>query len=448
MQLSPISQATLLMTIHFGKVSNEDSKPLSISEWGIFASWLKKQKRTPADLLTLSVEDILCGWRHKKVDVTRVTQLLARGHALALAVEKWQRAGLWIMTRADTDYPIKLKVRLKAGSPPVLFGCGDRHQLNHGGLAVIGSRNASREDLCFAEQVGAKAARQEVGIVSGAARGVDEAAMLGAMTAGGNAIGVVSDRLLKSVTSKKWRRMIMDGRLTLISPFSPEAGFNVGNAMTRNKYIYCLSQGSLVIRSGMTGGTVSGAEENLKKNWVSLWVKPTIDDATANSTLVAKGGHWCTDNIDMLDIQSLCSKNDIVAVKEPAVQMEMFPSKRKTGALEKDSQKRNPNKTTTAVISDDETSIKGAEVVSATYSKIEECPFDFYQAFLKEIARRLEEVVTTDELVDDLKIHKVQINAWLKRACEDGVVKKCIRPVRYQILKRKGSENNRCDPAG
>ena len=69
----------------------------------------------------------------------------------------------------------------------------------------------------------------------------------------------------------------------LITPFSPEAGFNAGNAMQRNKYIYCLSDASVVVHSGNPetskngkgGGTWTGAMENL--TWVPLWVKPSSD---------------------------------------------------------------------------------------------------------------------------------------------------------------------------
>jgi predicted Rossmann fold nucleotide-binding protein DprA/Smf involved in DNA uptake len=324
MNLSPSAQATLLMTSYFGKVANDGPRPLSIVEWGRFAQWLKEQKRTPDELLTPAANDLLDGWRDKKVDKVRITQLLSRGHALALAVEKWQRAGLWIITRADPDYPVQLKARLKTLSPPVLFGCGERRLLNGGGLAVIGSRNANDEDLAFTQKVGFKAASKGISIVSGGARGVDEAAMFGAVNAGGSAIGIVADSLLRSATSKKWRKAVMDGHLALVSPFYPESGFSVGNAMARNKYIYCLAESSLVIHSGTRGGTLNGAEENLQRNWVPLWVKPTQDADAANSSLVAKGGRWCEGDIQALDVNSLFVPIISPAVFENDVQTDMF----------------------------------------------------------------------------------------------------------------------------
>lgn len=156
-------------------------------------------------------------------------------------------------------------------------------------MAVIGSRNANASDLTFTDHIGVKAADENIAVVSGAARGVDETAMLGAMRQGGVVIGILADSLLKAATSAKWRKGLMNDHVVLISPFYPEAGFYAGNAMARNKYIYCLSDSALVIHSGRKGGTISGAEENLKKGWVPLWVNPTTDLDSANADLVSKG---------------------------------------------------------------------------------------------------------------------------------------------------------------
>lgn len=433
MNLTPTAQATLLMTSYFGKVANDGPRPLSIVEWGRFALWLKEQKRTPGELLTPVVDELLEGWRDKKVDIVRITQLLSRGHALALAVEKWQRAGLWIITRADPDYPIQLKSRLKTLSPPVLFGCGDRRLLNEGGLAVIGSRNANDEDLAFTQEVGSKAASKGISIVSGGARGVDEAAMLGAVNAGGNAIGIVADGLLRSATSKKWRKAVMDGHLALVSPFYPEAGFSVGNAMARNKYIYCLAESSLVIHSGTRGGTLNGAEENLKKNWVPLWVKPTQDTNAANSSLVAKGGRWCEGDIQTLDVQSLFVPNTSPPVREIDVQSDMFAMEVGESNVLREELSENGRKASIPIVSDAKNAAEQATLSSFEGSTLSENPADFYQVFIGEVARRSPDSLTTDELVADLSLQKTQVNAWLKRACEDGVVKKLRNPVRYQF---------------
>ena len=308
--LSPTAQATLLLTSYFSKASNESAKPLSNSEWGRFALWLKENSITPADLLVGDPQALLQGWHDKRISVERIVELLKRGHSLALAMEKWQRAGLWVVTRSDSEYPKRLKQRLKTDCPPVLFGCGNKALLTVGGLAVIGSRNASDPDLAFTDQVGAKAASENIAIVSGGARGVDETVMIGAMQQGGMVIGVMADHLLRAATSSKWRKGLMEGHVVLVSPFYPEAGFNVGNAMARNKYIYCLADSALVIHSGKKGGTLSGAQENLKKAWVPLWIKQTTDKEAANANLVAKGGNWLKSDIQAFRITDLINNKE------------------------------------------------------------------------------------------------------------------------------------------
>lgn len=429
MNLSSTAQATLLLTSYFSKAKDEAAAPLTNKEWGRFALWLKEKSLTPADLLVSDPAPLLNGWHDKTITAERILKLLSRGHSLALAVEKWQRTGLWVVTRSDLDYPKRLKARLKTDSPPVLFGCGDKSLLNAGGLAVIGSRNASEEDLAYTRQTGDRAANENIAIVSGGARGVDEAAMLGAMNSGGVVIGVLADSLLKAATSAKWRKGLISSQTVLVSPFYPEAGFNAGNAMARNKYIYCLADTALVIHSGKKGGTLSGAEENLKNSWVSLWVKPTDDKLAANADLVAKGGHWCESDINRLSVKSLLAVETSQAVKHPDDQPDMF------------SQGGKPQSDLFAPDGRGEESVpRHADVKKSEPPKKEtlnDAPTDFYSLFLQALDQLADKPVTVDKLVEKSGLHKSQVSVWLKQAEEDGQVKKLARPVRYQKIIEK-----------
>lgn len=425
MNLSATAQATLLLTCYFSKASIEDAKPLSNLEWGRFALWLKEKNTTPADLLIPDPLPLLSGWHDRQISQERIVALLNRGHSLALAMEKWQRAGLWVITRSDVEYPIRLKSRLKTNSPPVLFGCGDKSLLNAGGIAVVGSRNACNADLLFSQQLGAKAAAQEVAIVSGGARGVDEAAMIGAMQVGGSVIGIMADSLLKAATSANWRNGLMHGRVVLVSPFYPEAGFNAGNAMARNKYIYCLADSSVVVHSGKTGGTLSGAQENLKARWVPLWVKPTQDKDAANAMLVNKGGHWCEESIQRLDLATLF----IVPQKEThAADLFSQPHGDLFATQVREQVAEYKTVDVSAVKETDELDVKAAEGLNETVA-------GFYSLFVGELARQAVEPISADELTEKTGLHKSQLADWLKRSLDDGYIKKLSRPVRYQYIK-------------
>ena len=289
MSASPQTQAILLLTVAFTKPAPGDPEPLTPAEWGRFASWLKDQEKSPELLLTSDDPmALLRGWSDPAVTPDRIRHLLGRSGAMGLALEKWQRAGLWVMTRSDAEYPVRLKKRLKIESPPVLFGCGDRGLLNRAGIAVVGSPAANQEELGDASRLGAEIASQGFSVISGGARGVDEAAMLSALESQGTAAGVLADSLLRAATSAKYRKGLMGRSLVLVSPLNPEASFDTGKAMARNKYIYCLADAAVVVNIGKE----SGAIENLKHGWVPLWVKEHPDQDSGNAALVQQGARW------------------------------------------------------------------------------------------------------------------------------------------------------------
>ena len=302
MSATPQTQAILLLTVAFTKPAPGAPEPLTPAEWGRFASWLKDQEKSPELLLTSDDPlAFLQGWSDPAVTPERIGHLLGRSGAMGLALEKWQRAGLWVMTRSDAEYPARLKRRLRFEAPPVLFGCGDRGLLNRAGIAVIGSRDAGEKEIGDASRLGAEIASQGFSVVSGGARGVDEAAILGALESQGTAAGVLADSLLRAATSAKYRRGLMGKKLVLVSPFNPEAGSDTGNAMARNKYIYCLADAAIVVAAGKE----NGAAENLKHGWVPLWVKEHLDPNSGNAALVQQGARWLP--ASDLEVSSLVS---------------------------------------------------------------------------------------------------------------------------------------------
>ncbi len=297
-------QAALLLTARLAGMSGTDAQPLTTGEWNRLLVWLRDRGMKSGDLLVDDPLKVLHDWDDPHLLRDRIQRLLNRGMALSLALEKWQRAGIWIKARSELDYPGRLKGRLKGLSSPILYGCGNSKLLETGGIAIVGSRNASAEDEKFALSLGDTLARSGKSVVSGAARGIDQAAMLGAIGAGGTVIGVLADSLLKMSVSQKYRQALHRQDLALVSPFHPEAGFTAGSAMARNKYIYCLSDCVVAVHSGKSGGTWNGAVENLKNRWVPLWVKRTTDRDAGNGELVRRGAMWLPERLLDDDLQA------------------------------------------------------------------------------------------------------------------------------------------------
>ena len=413
MDLNAQTQAVLLLTAHFSKPAQDEPRPLAPMEWGRFARWLKEQGIAPEMLLRDDPARLLAGWADRSVTLERIHALLNRAGALGLAVEKWQRAGLWMLIRADADYPSRLKKHLQADSPPVLFGCGNRRLLDRGGIAVVGSRHASPEDLAFTTRLGAEAAVQGLSVISGGARGVDETAMLGALAREGTAVGILADSLLRAATSARFRPSLLNGNLALISPFNPEAGFEVGNTMARNKYIYCLADAAIVIAADREqGGTWHGAVENLKHGWTPLWVKPHPDPASGNAELTRRGGRELP--AESCDLATLCVREAPSAVDRPLpLVAEPAPPALKLG----------------------ETSTSAVDAMLDN--------LDFYQLFLRRLRTLTAKTPATDqELLTRLDIGKPQLHDWLKRAMEEGQVTKLGKPARYQWRSAQPEQNS------
>lgn len=242
------------------------------------------------------------GW-----DRERLAGLLSREAEVDRAIELWAQIELRVISYPDEEYPARLRARLRTAAPPLLFVAGSVELLARGGLAVVGSRNTDDAALEFTRQLANLCAQQEVAVISGGARGVDQTAMLGCLEANGSALGVLADSLAREAVSEKYAVHLDRRRLTLASSLSPEAPFSVGNAMSRNKLIYALSDAAFVVSSeAQTGGTWHGAVENLKQKWTPLFVRRDDSAPRGNDLLIRRGG-TAIDTVELnstLDIRS------------------------------------------------------------------------------------------------------------------------------------------------
>ena len=260
--MSEDAKAILLLCGHLGGES--EAGPLGQQDYNRVVRWLLGKSLRPADLLCAGHVPALA--KETGIAEDRLTALLKRGVKLGFAVEEWNQSGIWVICRSDPGYPARYKTHLKEKAPPILFGAGKRSLLQGGGLAIVGSRKVDAGGEVFARDVAAWCARGGMPVVSGGARGVDQIAMASALEAGGVVLGVLADSLLRRSVSQDARHALADGRLLLLSPYHPEAGFSIGNAMGRNKLIYAFADYGLVVSADhRKGGTWAGAEEELKR---------------------------------------------------------------------------------------------------------------------------------------------------------------------------------------
>lgn len=264
--LFPNTQAILLLTSPLLAGGGRDAaKRMDLRDYRKLEEHLRGRGFEPADLVLGDPEEVL--GEDPPCDAGRIKGLLREGGRLAAAVDHWSARAIWVISRFDEDYPSRFHTRLPGSAPPLLYGCGDRSLLNRGGLAVVGSRQADEDALEFARWTGGLTARAGRTLISGGARGVDQRAMIGALEAGGQVVGVLAGKLEKEIMTRDRRDWILDEQMLMVSPYDPGAGFHPGAAMGRNKLIYNLADAALAVEADPEqGGTRAGAMKQLQAN--------------------------------------------------------------------------------------------------------------------------------------------------------------------------------------
>lgn len=303
--LDPDAQAILLLCGRLGSHNNGSAKPLTRNQYNEVANWLNNQGMRPGHLLDDDAQEKLSAFGDSgKLTEDRLQSLLKRGTALALAVEEWTNKGGWILARSDENYPSQFRKNLRHLAPPILYGVGDRDLLEENGISMVGSRNSDDASLAFVRDLARRCVQEGLAVVSGGARGVDQASMDAALEAGGIVLGALANGLAKTSRKKKYREAIADGRLTLISAYHPNSRFQVWKAMDRNKHIYALSRAAVVAHSAKgSGGTWAGATENLEHDWVPLFVNAEPPVPKGNQALIEMGGHPINRRVLQKDVE-------------------------------------------------------------------------------------------------------------------------------------------------
>jgi len=417
--LTSNTQAILLLTAPLVAGRGESSPDLlSLGEYNRLARILREKQKQPADLIGPDAQDLieLCAQPFGRA---RLDALLGRGFLLSQAVERWNARAIWVISRADSRYPKRLKARLKEDAPPLLYGCGEIAVLEKGGLAVVGSRHVDDELIDFTENVGRLAAKAHRTVVSGGAKGIDRAAMHGALQEGGDVAGVMADSLERAALARDNREPLMEGRLVLISPYDPAAGFNVGHAMQRNKVIYALADAGLVVASDFEkGGTWTGAIEQLERfHFVPVFVRNGSNAGRGNSALIQHGGLPWPNPKDAAALGETLSTALASVAAEPKQEALPFALQEQPAAYT--------------------TSIKPVEYSSAVniVTEVKSSPAEeLFKAVRDILGRALVAGQTEAEIVSLLGVTKPQAKEWLAKLIKEGTVEKVkkTKPVRYR----------------
>lgn len=198
-----------------------------------------------------------------------------------------------LITRADAAWPGRVRCPPANGMMPWLFLAGDLRLLDSHAIGVGGSRNATSRSLDITRMLVEQCVQRGVSVISGGARGIDDAAHRTALEHDGITVVVLAQGIGTFTIPSNWRIPIEQGRLVVVSEFSPFAGWESHQAIQRNGTVVRLSEAFVVVQAELKSGTSSAGRSALRMKrplHVVSQAGPGAERFEGSEQLIADGG--------------------------------------------------------------------------------------------------------------------------------------------------------------
>lgn len=259
-------------------------------------------------------------------------------------IEKSDRLGIKVVSYIDSDFPYQLLNTVnedgKSDVPLILFYKGDLSVSKKKGIAIIGTREPTKEGLHAGEYFGEKLAEAGYNIVSGLAIGCDTAGHRGALKAiEGKTTAFLAHGLdtVYPPENVKLAEEIVDRGGLLMSEYVVGEMVNRYYLVARDRLQAALSAATIVIQTGLHGGTNHAANTTLVSGKPLFCVRygnealMHHEKVEGNFALVSKGAKFITSGDFMNQIASIVGEpNDIEKnpgqVPEEPKELLLFPT--------------------------------------------------------------------------------------------------------------------------
>ncbi len=175
-----------------------------------------------------------------------------------------QGADRHLLVLGDEGYPRAL---LQIADPPtILYAMGDVARLNTTSIAIVGSRNATKQGVADASAFARAFSSEGICVVSGLALGIDAAAHRGGLAARASSVAVVGtglDRVYPAANRKLAHELAARG--AVVSEFCLGTPPVASNFPKRNRLIAGLSRGVLVVEAAVRSGSLTTARLALEQ---------------------------------------------------------------------------------------------------------------------------------------------------------------------------------------
>ncbi|AMX01197.1 DNA-processing protein DprA [Microbulbifer thermotolerans] len=216
--------------------------------------------------------------------------------------ERCAAAGVRLLSHSEDDYP-RLLAEISR-PPPLLYVRGAVEALQLPQIAVVGARRASRSGLDNARAFATELAGSGFAVTSGLALGVDAAAHLGALKAGGVTLAVLGsgvDRLYPR-RNQPLAEDIVAGGGAIVSEQPMGSAPEASNFPRRNRIIAGLSLGVLVVEAALRSGSLITAQLALEQNREVFAIPGSIHNPLARGChkLIKEGAALVETSMDIV----------------------------------------------------------------------------------------------------------------------------------------------------
>ena len=160
-----------------------------------------------------------------------------------------------ICIRTEESYPRLLK---EIDNPPaVLYHVGNLPPVDMKLMAIVGTRKMTFYGKNVAEELGRFLTENNIGVVSGLARGIDGAAQTAVVNSGGKTYAVLGcgvDHIYPPEHRNLARMIVRDG--AVISEYAPGTHPDRTNFPQRNRIISGMSSGTIIVEAGEKSGSL------------------------------------------------------------------------------------------------------------------------------------------------------------------------------------------------
>ncbi|MFD3463838.1 DNA-processing protein DprA [Nocardia fluminea] len=203
-------------------------------------------------------------------------------------VQRWADQGYRLHTVLDESYPPLLRSVRKA--PPVVFTQGET-QADERGVCVVGSREVSGAGRRFATEVARGVVDAGLSVIAGLALGVDTAAHVAALEAGGRTVAVLGNGLGRVYPRPNaGLQAEIARRGMLLSHFLPDFTANKFSFPARNITMSAIGLATVIVEAGEKSGTRHQAREATQHGRPVILTESVVRSTNWGRAMIDKPG--------------------------------------------------------------------------------------------------------------------------------------------------------------